>query len=78
MPVAHICPLPIVYAHCSYTCIYLSRALEANSNSEIPPFVVIHSKISSLPEAHTIEVPPQLLGPGDPETSTGSLPTRIR
>ena len=51
--------------------IYLFRAAEAHS--ELPPTIIpIHSQIPGFPEAHAIEVPPELLSPSGPRPH-GSL-----
>ena len=45
---------------------YLSHAGAAKARSELPPSFPIHSQIPGLPEAHAIQVSPELLGPAGP------------
>ena len=51
---------------------------QQKARRELPPLFPIHSQMSSLPEAHAIEVPTELLGPGSPGAIAGVFPIQPR
>ena len=63
---------------CIYLSIYLTPEQQRFIANSLHNYFPIHSQIPGLPEAHAIQVPPELLGPAGPWALTRSLPNRIR